>query len=91
MWETRRTRAPLTLPGRVVPWSYCQLMEQPPTRSAVRSPDIIDLRSLCAAAELGSLGRAAIRLRISQPALSKRLHNLEALVGWNCLSARHTG
>jgi DNA-binding transcriptional LysR family regulator len=46
-----------------------------------RTPDLVDLRSLCAAAELGSLGRAAIRLRVSQPALSKRLHNLEALVG----------
>lgn len=56
-------------------------MEQPPSRATVRSPDIIDLRSLCAAAELGSLGRAAIRLHVSQPALSKRLHNLEALVG----------
>lgn len=56
-------------------------MQQPTPPTAGRSPDIIDLRSLCAAAELGSLGRAAIRLRISQPALSKRLHNLEALVG----------
>jgi DNA-binding transcriptional LysR family regulator len=49
--------------------------------SNARSPEVSDLRSLCAAAELGSLGRAAIRLRISQPALSKRLHNLESLVG----------
>lgn len=56
-------------------------MEPPPPSGAVRSPDIIDLRSLCAAAELGSLGRAAIRLRVSQPALSKRLHNLETMVG----------
>lgn len=47
----------------------------------VRTPDLVELRSLCAAAELGSLGRAAIRLHVSQPALSKRLHNLEALVG----------
>lgn len=49
--------------------------------SAVRTPDIVELRSLCAAAELGSVGRAAIRLQVSQPALSKRLHTLEALVG----------
>lgn len=47
----------------------------------IRTPDLVELRSLCAAAELGSLGRAAIRLHVSQPALSKRLHNLEALVG----------
>lgn len=46
-----------------------------------RTPDLLELRSLCAAADLGSLGRAAIRLHVSQPALSKRLHNLEAMVG----------
>lgn len=57
-------------------------MKQPaPQTAAVRSPEIVELRSLCAAAELGSLGRASIRLHVSQPALSKRLHNLEALVG----------
>lgn len=53
--------------------------------AAVRTPDIVELRSLCVAAELGSVGRAAIRLRISQPALSKRLHTLESLVGLELL------
>jgi DNA-binding transcriptional LysR family regulator len=52
-----------------------------PLASPPRTPDLVELRSLCAAAELGSLGRAAIRLHVSQPGLSKRLHNLEALVG----------
>lgn len=66
-------------------------MENRPPQSAVRSPDIVELRSLCAAAELGSLGRAAIRLHISQPALSKRLHNLEALVGVKLLERSPTG
>ena len=47
----------------------------------MRTPEIVELRSLCAAAELGSLGRAAIRMKVSQPALSRRLHNLEMLVG----------
>ncbi|HEX5192034.1 MAG TPA: LysR family transcriptional regulator [Solirubrobacteraceae bacterium] len=47
----------------------------------VRSPDVEELRTLCAAAELGSLGRAAVRLGTSQPALSKRLANLEMLAG----------
>jgi DNA-binding transcriptional LysR family regulator len=65
-------------------------MEQP-TNAAVRRPDIVDLRSLCAAAELGSLGRAAIRLHISQPALSKRLHNLETLVGVELLERSPQG
>lgn len=60
-------------------------MAQPASQRADRSPDIIDLRSFCAAAELGTLGRAAIRLHISQPALSRRLHNLEALVGVDLL------
>lgn len=62
-------------------WPIVTSIDASPAPSAARSPDIVDLRSLCAAAELGSLGRAAIRLHVSQPALSKRLHNLEALVG----------
>ena len=47
----------------------------------VRSADIAELRAFCAAVELGSLGRAARLLRVSQPALSKRLRTLEALAG----------
>lgn len=47
----------------------------------VRSADIADLRAFCAAVDLGSLGRAARLLRVSQPALSKRLRTLEALAG----------
>ncbi|HET8754761.1 MAG TPA: LysR family transcriptional regulator [Solirubrobacteraceae bacterium] len=50
-------------------------------RRLVRTPEISELRSLCAAAETGSLGRAALRLQISQPALSKRLAGLEQLAG----------
>ena len=47
----------------------------------VRSADIAELRAFCAAVDLGSLGRAARLLRVSQPALSKRLRVLEALAG----------
>lgn len=71
--------------------AYCQSMEQLTPPAAVRSPDIIDVRSLCAAAELGSLGRAAIRLHVSQPALSKRLQHLEALVGVELLERSPRG
>jgi len=56
-----------------------------------RTPEIVELRSLCAAAELGSVGRAAIRLKVSQPALSKRLHMLEALVGIELLERSSHG
>jgi DNA-binding transcriptional LysR family regulator len=42
---------------------------------------IEDLRTFCMAADLGSIGRAAARLHVSQPALSKRLHALEARAG----------
>ena len=35
----------------------------------------------CAAADLGSFGRAAVRCHVSQPAISKRLASLETLAG----------
>jgi DNA-binding transcriptional LysR family regulator len=47
----------------------------------VRSVDLAELRAFCAAVDLGSLGSAARLLRISQPALSKRMRALEALSG----------
>ena len=47
----------------------------------VRSADIAELRAFCASVDLGSIGRAARLLRLSQPALSKRLRMLEALTG----------
>jgi DNA-binding transcriptional LysR family regulator len=43
--------------------------------------DLGELRTFCVAADLGSLGRAAIRLGVSQPALSRRLRGLEDTVG----------
>ena len=46
-----------------------------------RPPDINELRTFCTAADSGSLGRAALRLEVSQPALSKRLASLGALAG----------
>src|SRR3954462_3372768 len=47
----------------------------------VRSLDLAELRAFCAALDLGSLGRAARLLRVSQPALSKRMRTMEAVVG----------
>src|SRR3954447_1596645 len=47
----------------------------------VRSLDLAELRAFCAAVDLGSLGRAARLLRVSQPALSKRMRSMEAVVG----------
>ncbi len=47
----------------------------------VRPPEIAELRAFCAAVDLGSLGRAARLLGVSQPALSKRLRALEAVAG----------
>jgi DNA-binding transcriptional LysR family regulator len=57
----------------------------------LRSPDIAELRAFCAAADLGSLGRAAVQLRISQPAVSKRLRSLETLAGAELLHRSPTG
>jgi DNA-binding transcriptional LysR family regulator len=57
----------------------------------VRTPDVVELRSFCVAADLGSLGRAAMRLHVSQPALSKRLQSLEALAGVRLLDRSPRG
>jgi DNA-binding transcriptional LysR family regulator len=47
----------------------------------LRRVNLAELRAFCVAVELGSLGRAARLLQISQPALSKRMRELERLAG----------
>ncbi len=47
----------------------------------VRPPDLAELRGLVAAVHHGSIGAAAKELGVSQPALSKRLRQLETVVG----------
>jgi DNA-binding transcriptional LysR family regulator len=54
-----------------------------PTTSNI--PEIGDLRAFCAAVDLGSISRAGRRLYISQPALSKRIRNLERMAGTDLL------
>ncbi len=49
--------------------------------SRLRPVDLVELRGLCLAIELGSLGRAAAALGVSQPALSKRMRELETVAG----------
>ena len=55
------------------------------------TPDLNELRSFCVAADLGSLGRAAVRLHVSQPSLSKRLASLETKVGARLLERSSRG
>jgi DNA-binding transcriptional LysR family regulator len=57
----------------------------------VRLADIAELRAFCAAADLGSLGRAARLMQVSQPALSKRLRTLEAVAGARLLERSPRG
>jgi len=61
-----------------------------PNRNAPR-PDLDELRGFCVAADLGTLGRAAVRLHVSQPALSKRLASLEGKVGARLLERSARG
>jgi DNA-binding transcriptional LysR family regulator len=58
---------------------------------SIRGPEIAELRAFCAAHDLGTLGRAAVSLQISQPALSKRLRTLEAAAGTKLLERSRTG
>ncbi len=61
------------------------------THGAFRAAAIDELRTFCMAAELGSLGRTALSLHVSQPALSKRLANLEAEAGTQLLERSTRG
>src|SRR5919201_5974922 len=68
----------------------CHRTAMPPVH-APAAPDLNELRGFCVAADLGSLGRAAVRLRVSQPSLSKRLASLEAKVGAQLLERSARG
>jgi DNA-binding transcriptional LysR family regulator len=57
----------------------------------VRTPELAELRAFCLAVDLGSLGKAARLLQVSQPALSKRLRALEALSGSRLLERSTRG
>lgn len=58
------------------------------SRLGIGRMDISQLRTLVHVAELGSLSKAAARLRIAQPALSRQVRLLEAELG-AALFARH--
>ena len=47
----------------------------------IRAPDLAELETLVACAAAGSFAGASARLRISRPAVAKRIRNLEAIVG----------
>ncbi|MFE6687645.1 LysR substrate-binding domain-containing protein [Streptomyces sp. NPDC057743] len=53
----------------------------PTAHLPLRTPDLESLRLLVLVADLGSLGRAAEQLRISQPSASRRLSTLERGLG----------
>ncbi len=63
----------------------------PEGRALSPSPDLAELRAFCIAADLGTLGRAAVRLRVSQPALSRRVRTLEEKVGVELLERSPQG
>jgi DNA-binding transcriptional LysR family regulator len=55
------------------------------------TPDVESLRLLVLVGELGSLGRAATRLRIAQPSASKRLATLERKLGLGLVDRTRRG
>jgi len=56
-----------------------------------RKLELGELRSLVVAAESGTIGRASLRLGVSQPTLSKRLQALEQRVGVRLLDRSQQG
>ncbi len=60
-------------------------------RTLVRAPELSELRAFCAAVDLGSIGRAARLIQVSQPGLSKRLKALEAVAGTRLLARSPRG
>ncbi|TXC74049.1 LysR family transcriptional regulator [Sphingorhabdus soli] len=54
-----------------------------------RLPPLIGLEAFAAVARLGSIKAAAGELSLSNPALSRRIQNLEALVGQQLFDRRH--
>jgi DNA-binding transcriptional LysR family regulator len=61
------------------------------TEQLARRVKLHDLRVLLAAAELGSLGKAASRLAITQPAVSKTVSELEGKLGVRLLDRNARG
>lgn len=59
--------------------------------SGARPPDLEALGLLIAVAEMGSLGRAAARYRVTQPAVSLRMRELERSLGVVLLERTPTG
>jgi DNA-binding transcriptional LysR family regulator len=57
----------------------------------VRDLEVVELRAFCAAATLGSIAEAARAMKISQPAMSKRLRALEVVVGTELLDRSSRG
>ncbi len=57
----------------------------------IRTPDLTELRAFEAAVRLRSIGAAAKELQLSQPAVSKRLRQLEAVVGFRLLERSPRG
>ncbi|WP_055585483.1 LysR substrate-binding domain-containing protein [Streptacidiphilus griseoplanus] len=62
-----------------------------PVRPPGRLPDLGALQLLVLVAETGSLGRAAARLRISQPTASERMRTLERRLGLQLVVRTTTG
>ncbi len=86
--------------GRVLKLRVVRAEEASPQGSAsdraaarvlVRAPELAELRAFCMAVDLGSIGRAARLLHVSQPALSKRLQALEAVAGTKLLERSTRG
>jgi DNA-binding transcriptional LysR family regulator len=61
------------------------------SRRPTRQPHLDELRGFCTAVDLGSISRAAEKLHLTQPAMSRRLHALEEALGGQVLQRSTAG
>ena len=92
-WTARRQRLQFPLLRQLVVSVVMPILKGPQVHveRPIRRPELTELETFVIAARGGSLASAARRLRISTPAVAKRIDSLEATVGLRLLERGRSG